>query len=138
MENEMKNLTKVLSANCQHLRHMSKRRNVLNYLDKLESNIICLWETHLVNKVLGTLRNIWEGECLINGDKTNARGLAILIKPNFEYKIVNTLCNEDGNMIILDLTNGEMSYCLIIAYALTVDSSKYFSQRILCGYSKLI
>ena len=73
----MGGLIKVLSANCQGLREMTKRTDVLNYLDKLGGNIICLQETHWVNNDIGSLKNIWNGECLLNGNKTNAKGVAI-------------------------------------------------------------
>ena len=36
----------VLSVNCQGLRIMDKRIDVLHYLDNLKANIICLQDTH--------------------------------------------------------------------------------------------
>ena len=124
----MYNVIKVSSANCQGLRDLTKRTDVLNYLESSGSNIICLQETHWVDKDIKCIKNIWRGDCFINGANTNSRGVAILIKPNFEYKIAKVASNKEGNLIILDMILSDISFRLINAYAPNVDSPKYFAE----------
>ena len=122
----MEGVIKVLSANCQGLRDKTKRADVINYLEGLGGNIICLQETHWVNKDIGSVKNIWKGECFINGFKTNSRGVAVLIKPNFEYKIRETIANKEGNLLILDIILNDISVRLINVYAPNIDSPNYY------------
>ena len=124
----MENIIKVSSANCQGLRNLTKRTDVLNYLESSGSNIICLQETHWIDRDLSSIKNIWRGDCFINGTKTNSRGVAILIKPNFEYKIEEVISNNEGNLIIIDFLLNDTSFRLINAYAPNTDSPEYFSE----------
>ena len=75
----------IVSGNCQGLRDVNKCTDVLNYLQNLNSSIICLQDTHWVEKDLKSLSKLWQGQILINGYKSKARGVAILLK-----KILNT------------------------------------------------
>ena len=77
------------SANCQGLRDKSKRVDVLNYFQTLNCNIICLQDTHLTLKDKNSLNMISGCKCFIGGKKTNSRGVAILLRNNFEYEIKN-------------------------------------------------
>ena len=70
----------VFSANCQGLRDINKCTDVLNYLQNLNSSKICLQDTHWVEKDLKPLSKLWQWQILINGYKSNARGVAILLK----------------------------------------------------------
>ena len=41
---------------------MAKRTDVLNYLENMGGNILCLQETHWVELDIGNLKNIWKGD----------------------------------------------------------------------------
>ena len=105
---------------------MAKRTDVLNYLENMGGNILCLQETHWVERDIGNLKNIWKGDCFINGCKTNSRWVAILITPNFEYTVSNILANNEGNLLLIDLKLNDTSLRIINAYAPNVDTPQYF------------
>ena len=71
---------KIVSANCQGIRDMKKRIYVLKYIEDIGSEITCLQDTHWLSKDQKSIKNIWTGDCMLNGRRTNARGVAILIK----------------------------------------------------------
>ena len=48
---------KVLSANCQGLRNMEKRTDVLSYFKETGASIVCLQDTHLLPKDVGSVKN---------------------------------------------------------------------------------
>ena len=83
------NSIKVLSANCQGLRNMEKRRDVLSYLKDKNANIVCLQDTHLIEDDMMAVTDLWNNEVYINGGKTNSRGVAILLNNNFEYEVLS-------------------------------------------------
>ena len=82
------NKVKVLSANCQGLQNKQKRTDVLGYFTQKDANILCLQDTHWTEKDLKDIKNIWSADCYIHGSKTNATGVAILFRNNFEYEVL--------------------------------------------------
>ena len=65
-------------------------------------------------------------QTFISGSKTNSRGVAILIKNNFEYKIHDIQRDLDGNILILDLNIASISVRLINIYAPNLDTPDFF------------
>ena len=93
----------VLSANCQGLRDKKKRVDVINYLRNKNPHILCLQETHWINDDEKFIKNVWDGECFINGNRTNARGVAILLNKNFEHSIKRIDKDTDNNLLMIDI-----------------------------------
>ena len=89
---------KILSANCRGLQDRKKRTDVLNYYKEKKPNILCLQDTHLIDKDLSSIKDIWGHEAILNGTRSNARGVAILLNNNFEYTILNIHRDNDGNL----------------------------------------
>ena len=117
----------VLSANCQGLNDRKKRLDVLNYITDMQPNIVCLQDTHWTTSDEKSIRNIWKGECILNGTRSNARGVAILLSNNFEYHIDNILKDPLGNQIILDITICNIKLKIINLYAPNIDTPEFFS-----------
>ena len=140
----------VSSVNVRGLRSREKMQEVLNYLQQSDSKIICLQDTHWLSQE-NTINQFWDGEYIINGNKTNARGVAILFKKHFEYKIINKISDLEGNTLTVDLTLENYFHIRIInLYAPNKDNPKYFKNiknlvtnnpndyLILCGDFNLI
>ena len=53
------NSIKVSSANCQGLQNYEKRRDVLSYLKEKQADIICLQDTHWVDKDYQNIEELW-------------------------------------------------------------------------------
>ena len=70
---------RIISANCQGLRDINKRTDVLHYFAEIGPDILCLQDTHWLSEDQKLIKPLWEGECLLNGSQTNSRGVAILI-----------------------------------------------------------
>ena len=73
---------KVLSVNCQGLCNKEKRNDVLNYLGSLQARIICLQDTHWIDSDIRVIKQVWNGNIKIKGEKSNSRGVTILINGN--------------------------------------------------------
>ena len=122
------NTIKVSSANVQGIRDINKRIDVITYLLK-DANIICLQDTHLTKIDTHCLRtNFPNCEIFIEGNRTNARGVLILLKKNFEYKIKYSMSDNTGNLLLLDLDLGEISLRLINIYAPNTDNPSFFQK----------
>ena len=63
---------KILSFNVQGLGEIKKQKDVFNYLQDKNFDILCLQDTHQIKK------NRWEGNCYFSAaPQSNARGVAI-------------------------------------------------------------
>ena len=51
-------------------------------------NIVCLQDTHWVEKDMIKVKEIWGHKCFISGAKTNSRGVAILLKNILNIKLI--------------------------------------------------
>ena len=122
------NKIKVLSANCQGLQNKQKRTDVLGYFTQKDANILCLQDTHWTEKDLKDIKNIWSGDCYIHGSKTNARGVAILFRNNFEYELLSTQKDTDRNCLSLILKISSVTINLMTIYAPNRDSPLFFSK----------
>ena len=71
---------KVLSANCQGLQDLKKRCDVLSYFKDRNADIICLEDTHLIEKDYDNVKKIWESYCILHRVKTNSRDIAVFLK----------------------------------------------------------
>ena len=99
----LRNNIKVLSANCQGLQNIQKRRDILTYFKESKTKMVCLQDTHWTTKDLLKVKEIWGNNCFINGSRTNSRGVAILICDDFEFEVLNSVGDQDGNFIFLNV-----------------------------------
>ena len=117
----------MLSVNSQGLRGADERVDVLHYLDNLKAKIVCLQDTHWLDSDIKLIKQLWQGECLINEKKTNARGVAILFKSDLENQILSSYKDTNGNVILTDLALSECKVRLINIYASNSDRPEFFN-----------
>ena len=86
---QIENNIRVLSVNCQGLRNIEKRTDVISYFKERNPSILCLQDTHLTDNDVRNVKHIWGNDVYICGDKTNSRGVAILLNNNFEYEVTS-------------------------------------------------
>ena len=68
-----------------------------------------------------------EWRSLLKGEKSNSRGVAILINGNFEYKMLSCFSDDIGNLIGVNLALGEFTMKLINIYGPNVDSPSFYT-----------
>ena len=122
------NCIKVSSVNCQGLQNLEKRRDVISYIRDKESNFFCLQDTHWIDIDLENIKEIWERECFINGVKSNSRGVAILIKNNFEHEVIQGNKDKDGNFPQILLKLSSMTVHLITICGPNNDNPSFSSK----------
>ena len=104
----------IISANVRGLRQQFKRMDLFNYFKKFKADIVCLQETHLIQKDHNTIRKEWNIEYFIAGNSTNSRGVAILIDNTFEYTISSCLKDPEGRYIVLEISVANLFTFFII------------------------
>ena len=117
---------KVISANCQGLRDLKKRNDVLNYFADNRPDILCLQDTHWLTDEHQLVKKIWQGECLLNGVRSNSRGVAILFGKNIDYKLLTIERDQSGNLLLILLKMCEVDILVINIYAPNEDCPEFF------------
>ena len=64
----------------------------------------------------------------LSGSSTNSRGVAILLVPNFEYKIIEFEPDKDGRFIFLTIEiDSKLTLTLVNIYGPNSDDPEWFS-----------
>ena len=115
--------------NCQSLstRDGNKRRDVLHYVRSKPSSIIFLQDTHLTKEIESTVRSEWGYECIFSSFTSQSRGVAILFKNNFEFKLKNVIDDTGGNFLIATIHTNEVDITLANIYAPNNDNPEFLS-----------
>ena len=94
---------KISTYNANGLNDVQKRKDVFNYIRDLDKDIFFLQETHLKEELEKYVRAEWGYELWLAGKETNRKGVAILFKPTFEYKMFKVVKDPLGCYIIIDI-----------------------------------
>lgn len=127
---------KILSYNVQGLRGVSKITDVFDFLKNTNFDIYCLQETHFTDTEEKSVLNLWNGECLFNNYRSNARGVAILFGKNMEYKVHKKITDNEGNFLVVDITAQSKRFTLINIYGPNTDSPSFY-QKIFCHIEEI-
>ena len=117
---------KILSMNCQGLGDLDTRRDVFNYLRKMDCSIFCLQDTHFENAQKAYIRAQWGYECLTNSFNSSSRGVAILFKSNFEYKLGRTKCDDNGNLLVIEIETSFYRITIVNIYGPNKDTPDFY------------
>ena len=122
------NSIKICSANCQGLgnRGISKRRDVLKYMKTKKFDIYFLQDTHLEKNMESIVRSEWGYECWFSSFNSRSRGVAILFNNTFEFNLLKTVSDPDGNYIIMHVTVNSSNYVLVNVYAPNRNEPDFF------------
>ena len=117
------------TRNCRGLADTRKRLDVLDRIKKGKIHIACLHDVHLNKKDRAKLRGEWGGNVYLSAKSSLARGVAILIRKDLEYKVFNVICDEEGNYVILDIAiEGHPRLTLVSLYGPNSDSPLFFKE----------
>ena len=82
-----------------------KQKDVFDFLRKRNFDIILLQETHMKSNAENYIRSLWGYNAFVCGTSSASKGVAILFKNTFEYKVHNILKDEiSGCYLILDIS----------------------------------
>jgi exonuclease III len=94
---------KICSYNANGLNDFKKRKDVFDYLRGYDGNIFLLQECHWLSSQEDYIRNLWGFDCIVAGNNSSSRGVAILFRNNFEYKVHDIIKDDEGRYIILSI-----------------------------------
>ena len=118
---------RITSLNVRGINNDVKRKDVLEYLTRLGSNIYCLQDIHCSEKQQVDFKKDWDGEMIISCGTNYARGVAILFKRNFEFQILEIKQHILGNYVALKIKMIDTEVTLISLYGPNVDDPNFYN-----------
>ena len=99
---------KFISLNTRGISNYRKRRTIFTWLRKQKPDVIFLQETHSTQGNEACLQKEWGATLICSHGANNARGVAILIRNNFDCVVEDSVIDSNGRFIILKvLLSGE-------------------------------
>ena len=114
--------------NCQGLGNFQKRRDVFNFIRDRNHSIYFLQDTHFDPKQERNLRAEWGYTCYFSSYNTQSRGVGILFKNNFEFKVKNVHKDEAGNFIMISIEHMKQDYLLVNIYGPNRDKPQFYAE----------
>ena len=105
-----------LTANVNGFSNDSKRREFYSHIESSRPDIICLTDTRFDPTIHKVIENESNKYCYFNSFRSNARGVAILIRKNFPIKILSTDNDATGNLLFLKCEYEENSLLICVIY----------------------
>ena len=117
---------KICSVNCRGIGEYRKRKDVFNYLRKLDYNIFLLQDVHCSQEKVSSFRNMWGTDIIVAPHTHNSRGVAILTK-NVDVNFESAISDENGNYIIVKASiNRCFEIVIANVYGPNTDSPAFF------------
>ena len=110
-----------------------KQKDIFDFLRRKNLDLIFLQETHWKSESENIIRSIWGYNCFVSGNSNQRKGVAILFKNSFTYKLHKVIKDEEnGSFLILDITIFDERYTLANVYGPSErDDPDFFSNLFL-------
>ena len=93
--------SKFISLNVRGISNYRKRRTIFTWLRKRKPDVVFLQETHSTQGNEVSRRKEWGAILFCPHGANNARGVAILIRNNFDCKVEESIIDTNGRFIII-------------------------------------
>ena len=116
----------ICCVNVQGIQNSEKRRDIFDRLRNQNYKIICLTDTHFDKSKEKIYSAEWGYLSYFSSFSSQSRGVAILFKNNFEFKVKNVHRDHQGNLIVLDMEIEENRLSLAVVYGPNQDNPNFY------------
>ena len=113
---------KLLSLNVRGLGNFRKRRAIFTWCRKQKADLIFLQETHATKNCESQWKKEWGSSIMFSHGRTNARGVAVLIRSGLDIVILHEHCDSKGRLIMLNAKIKDKNYLLVNLYGPNKDA----------------
>ena len=119
---------KTLSLNVRVIHTFEKRKSIFNWLTKQNSDICFLQETYSTEEIENQWKKQWSGDIYFAHGSNHSRGVAILTRKSFDFKLKSIRSDEEGRYLIPETTIQDVPFLLVNIYApnTTTKQSLFF------------
>jgi len=124
------NLLNIISFNANGLQIDNRRRKALMWGRQQKVDIYMIQETHTIEGDDSKWRSDWEGDVYMSHGTHNSRGVCILISSKVNYDLLTEYKDEDGRVVIIEISVNERKLTLCSSYAFNDDIPEFFASII--------
>ena len=81
-----------------------KRSDVFNWVKARRISIVCFQETHSTKDVAVKQEDEWGSKCFFSHGDCKSAGVSVMFRNDFDFKVNDSILDQNGRYIILDLT----------------------------------
>lgn len=122
---------KFVTWNCRGLQRVKKIKQVMTKLKDMDSKIIFLQETHLVEEDERRVRRRWRGSVFTAAFTSRARGVMILIHDSIPFHVKNVIKDKKGRYLIVQGSLLLENLNLVNVYGPNLDDSGFYQDLFL-------
>lgn len=115
----------ILSLNAKGLNHPAKRHSLWLTAEKMQSDILCIQETHLLPSSTTLCTNSKFPQIYHATYSTKKRGVLIAIKKDVDFHLLQCISDPNGRYIILICTINKTTYTILNVYAPNSQQMKF-------------
>ena len=130
MEDKTASSLKICSFNATSIGKNPRRGQIFHFLKKKRADIFILADTRIDKDIEKSVRNEWGGEAVFNSFNSRSRGVAIFFLKGLIIKIGNSISDEAGNMLALELEYSAKKILLVGLYGPNTDSPQFYSETL--------
>ena len=108
---------KTISLNVRGIRTFEKRKSIFNWIIKQNSDICFLQETYSTEEIENQWKKQWPGDIYFVHGSFHSRGVAILVRKSFDFKLKSIRFDKEGRYLILETTIQDVPFLLVNIYA---------------------
>uniref|UniRef100_A0A3Q3B087 exodeoxyribonuclease III n=1 Tax=Kryptolebias marmoratus TaxID=37003 RepID=A0A3Q3B087_KRYMA len=124
-------LLNCISLNVRGINNPIKRKKVLTFFKKQNTDIAFIQETHLTDVEHLKLRRDWVGQVFYSSFSSKSRGVALLINKNLRFRLNYMEKDRAGRLILIDCVINTNRIILVSLYGPNLDNSEFFKDLIL-------
>ena len=111
------NILHICSINTNGLQQSEKRQRLIEWSKQQQCNILLMQETHFSQNIENKLIQDFKGSLYQSNGTSNSRGVAIWIKKNVEFKLIDEYKDNEGRLLLINFEINNVIYTIINIYA---------------------
>lgn len=120
----------ILSLNAKGLNYPAKRHSLWRTAEKLQSDIICVQQTHLLSQSTSLCSNRKFPTIYHSTFTSKKRGVLIAIKHNIDFRLTQEISDPQGRFLILLCTINNVKYTLLNIYAPNTQQMSFIRKTV--------
>jgi len=101
---------------------------VLTWCKRFRPDIIFLQETHCISDRESWYKDIFNNDWFHSGDSHNSRGASIMISKSLDYKVIESVLDDNGRYVIIDIVIEGRKYLLGNYYGPNIDCPEHLEE----------
>lgn len=125
---------KFTSWNVRGVAKLIKLKQVITRLKQLESSIVFIQETHLLNDELLKVRRRWPGQVFSSCFSSHSRGVLVLIHKSVPFHVNDTISDTAGRYLVVQgkLLSENINLLLTLTYMAPMMTIPHFLRTYFC------